>query len=158
MSNHTDALRDGDGVTIVNRLRVEAAPEAVFDYLTDLYRELEWNESLESVEAITDGELRPGSQFRVRFGAPVGESVISYDALDRPFSWRTRSSGKLLAVRLVGEITRNGRASEVALQTTLKPRGWLRLIRPVVVRTMARAWDKHLAGMKLALEAPAGEA
>lgn len=70
--------------TVVNRVALQTDPEAIFDYLTDLHRELEWNDKLLAVEPLTSGELKAGSRFRVRFAGPVGESVISYHEVERP--------------------------------------------------------------------------
>lgn len=42
--------------------------------------------------------------------------------------------------------------SEVTLRTTLLPRGWLRLLAPLVRRTMHSSWNHHLDAMKRELE------
>lgn len=138
--------------TVVNRVVLQTDPEAIFDYLTDLHRELEWNDKLLAVEPLTSGELKAGSRFRVRFAGPVGESVISYHEVERPTAWRTSSTSPRLNVQLTGTIVSTDGTSEVTLRTTLRPRGWLRLLAPLVRRTMHSSWDHHLDAMKHALE------
>jgi uncharacterized protein YndB with AHSA1/START domain len=144
------------GVTVVNRAVMNSGAAAVFDFLTDLQREPEWNDKLEAVEPLTDGPLRAGSRFRVRFAGPVGESVITYDRLDRPHGWSTRSEGRRLNVWLEARIVERDGGCEVTLETTLLPLGALRLLGPMVARTMSSAWDHHLATIKETLESGAG--
>lgn len=139
---------------MVNRARIRCEPEALFDYFTDLQRELEWNDKLLAVEPLTVGEPRPGSRYRVRFAGPVGESVISYHEVDRPNHWRTSSSSPRLEVRLTGSIESGAGGSEVSLRTTLRPRGWLRLLGPLVARTMRTSWEHHLETARRTLESP----
>lgn len=140
------------GVTVVNQARIHRQAAAVFDYLTDLHRELDWNDKLEAVEPLNPGELQAGSRFRVRFAGPVGDSVITYEEVDRPYRWRTRSEGRRLQVWLVGTIVEVDGVSEVTLQTTLQPLGMLRLLGPMVAGAMRTAWDQHLATIKHSLE------
>lgn len=146
---------DGHGTTVVNRARVQREPDAVFDYLTDLPGELGWNDKLLEVHQLTEGDLRPGSSYRVRFAGPVGESVITYEELDRPNRWRTSSSSPRLDVQLLGTVATAEGGCEVTLVTTLRPRGLLRALTPFVGRTMQTSWEHHLATMKRTLEATA---
>jgi len=139
--------------TVVNRTLVDATPEAVFDYLTDLRRELEWNEKLLEVEPLTGDPVRPGSRFRVRFAGPVGEAVITYLEVERPTRWRTTSASARLDVDFTGSVAGTAGASEVTLRTTLRPRGFLRLLGPLVRRAMHASWEHHLAVLKRSLEA-----
>lgn len=143
------------GVTVVNRARIHCDAATVFDFLTDLHRELDWNDKLEAVEPLTPGDLNAGSRFRVRFAGPVGASVITYTEVDRPHRWSTRSEGHRLNVWFTGRIDEVEGFSEVTLQTTLQPLGMLRLLGPMVAGTMRTAWDHHLATIKGTLEAGA---
>lgn len=147
--------RPDGGVTVANNAFIRQDPEPVFACLTDLNREREWNEQLRAVEALTDGPLRAGSRYRVRFGRGVGDSVITYEQLERPRRWRTRSTSRMLDVRFTGSVTPMAGGSQVDLHTTLLPRGPLRLVRPLLARTMRKSWDQHLATITATLERPA---
>ena len=149
-----ERTQNAGGPTVVNRIWIAREPDAVFDHLTDLQRELEWNDKLLAVELLTDEPLQAGSRYRVRFAGPVGESMITYHEVDRPSHWRTSSSSPRLRVRLTGSIESADGGSEVTLRTTLQPRGWLRLLGPLVRRTMHTSWEHHLATIKRSLEPP----
>lgn len=141
------------GVTVVNRARIRRDPAAVFDLLANLEREREWNEKLLDVARLTEGPLRTGSRYRARFPWPIGESTITYDAVDAPLGWRTHSTARWLDVQLVGGIADVDGVSHVTLSTTLQPRGPLRLLRRFVADTMKNSWDDHLRKIRHSLEA-----
>lgn len=140
------------GRTIVSRATIARPPADVFDYLSDIRRERQWNDKLLSVEPATGGPLVAGSRFKVRFAGPVGDSVITYHEVDRPSRWRTSSASRILDVRFEGRICASGSGSEVTLRTVLLPRGPLRLLGPLLARTMATSWEHHLATVRRRLE------
>ncbi|GAA4288307.1 nitroreductase/quinone reductase family protein [Georgenia daeguensis] len=145
-------------VTVRSSVTVARPAEVVFDYLTDIEREPEWNEALSAVEPLTPGPLAAGSRYRARF-AVTGESVIEYVRLDRPDRWETRSTSDLLLVHLTGRITpRPGGACRVELLTELEPRGLLRPARPFLGPRMSSSWEHHLRVVRQRLErqAPGG--
>jgi glyoxylase-like metal-dependent hydrolase (beta-lactamase superfamily II) len=141
---------------VVSEARIAAPPSVVFDYLTDLTREPEWNEQLLAVEPLTDQPLRAGSRFRVRFGRGVGDATIEYLELQRPSRWRTRSTSHLLDVDFVGAVTPASGGSHVRLVTELQPHGALRVAAPLLEATMRRSWSRHLATIRTTLEAEHG--
>lgn len=143
----------GRGV-VVNTIRIARPDHVVFDYLTDLRREPEWNAKLKSVRPLTDGPLRVGSRFAVTFEG-VGDAVIEYHRLERPRLWMTTSTGRRLDVRFVGEVTAQADGCLVRLRTELFPHGLLRFAKPLINRTMRRSWDGHLATIRSRLESAA---
>lgn len=139
-------------VTVVNEARIGREPAVVFDYLTDLTREPEWNPKLLAVTPLTSPPLAPGSQFQARFPRPVGPSTITYDQVQRPDRWHTHSKSRWLDVQLTGRISGSDADSHVTLTTRMLPRGPLLLLRPILARTMKRSWDQHLARVRAILE------
>lgn len=138
---------------IENTIEISRAPDVVFSYLTDLHREHEWNEQLRSVAPLTDGPLRVGAKFRVRFGRGVGDSIIEYRHFEPPVSWQTTSTSKRLDVHFAGTITPAPHGSRVTLHTELLPHGLLHLAAPLINHAMHRSWDQHLTRVKAILEA-----
>src|SRR6185437_6456370 len=75
--------------------RVNAAPQSVFDFITDLTRLPEWNAA---IEAVTDkpAALVDGAEWTVKIhpqGLPSWRSISKVEALDRirsRFSYQTR--------------------------------------------------------------------
>ncbi len=141
---------------ITNSVEIDRAPDAVFEYITDLLREHEWNDQLRSVDRLTDGPLRLGSKYRVEFGRGIGDSVIEIVGFDPPSSWQTTSTSRHLDVQLAGRVVPASRGSRVMLETTLLPHWPLRLASPLLNRTMHDSWNKHLHRIKEILEAEPG--
>jgi glyoxylase-like metal-dependent hydrolase (beta-lactamase superfamily II) len=139
---------------ILSHARIAAPPEVVFDYLTDLTREPEWNEQMRAVEPLDDLPVRAGSRFQVRFGRGVGDALIEYLEVQRPSRWRSRSTSARLDVEFTATITPVGGGSRVHLTTVLHPRGALRLATPLLEATMRRSWTHHLAIVRTILEDP----
>ena len=148
----TDKNYPSPATVVVNHARIDSDPAAVFECLANVENEQEWNDKLLELRPVTGGPLHAGSQFKARFPWPVGESLITYDDVDEPYGWRTHSTARRLHVQLVGSITDNAGCSEVTLTTALRPRGLLRLLRPVLARTMKASWDSHLLTIKSNLE------
>jgi hypothetical protein len=138
-------------MTIRNTIAIARPPEVVFDYITDLAREPEWNDALTAVGSLRGGPPRAGSIYRVRFER-VGESLIEYDEFERPVLWTTRATSKRLDVRFTGRIAPRPLGCRVMLETELLPHGILRLVRPLIERAMWTSWERHLAAIKSTLE------
>ena len=79
------------------RIDIDAKPEEVFAYLSDLTKHSEWNDGL-TVEKVSDGDVAVGSEYRST-GKQLGKSVdntIKVTEIESPrrFSF-TGSDGKL---------------------------------------------------------------
>jgi pimeloyl-ACP methyl ester carboxylesterase len=133
-----------------NSLELTATPEAVFDYVTDLTKEHEWNPALRSVAPLTPGPLRAGSRYEVTF-TRAGTSVIEYRAVDRPWRWVTRSHGDRLDVDFRGTIRPTARGCLLTVETDLRPNGALRALTPAARRLMRSSWDGHLHAIRTRL-------
>ena len=161
IKRRVEAVKTGDSAgmpqpqsssaVVRNSIEINCPADVVFDCLSDLRQELEWNEALLEVEPLSEGPLRAGSKYRARFKR-VGDSVIEYFDYQRPRLWVTRSSNPRLAAGLVGRVTPTSEGCRVDLETQLVPRGLLALGRPVLARIMAASWERHLAAIKFQLE------
>jgi uncharacterized protein YndB with AHSA1/START domain len=56
-------VRERAWVSIENAVEIARPPEDVFDYLTDITKEFEWNPRTRRVEKLTPGEIRAGTRF-----------------------------------------------------------------------------------------------
>ena len=137
---------------VEHTVEVEATPDAVFDYCTDVLREPEWNPKLLEVEKLTPGPIGLGTRFWLRFDG-VGWSTTENVAFDRPTSWAATSTSRLLDVRFEGEVIPTGRGARLCVRTLLLPHGVLRLAQPVLRRIMRQQWKHHLRRLKARLEA-----
>ena len=80
--------------TLHNGVDLARRAEEVFDYLSDLRNEKEWNPKMQRVEAVTDGPPRAGSKFRAKWqGSPV--TIVEYITYQRPKAWSTTAPSKI---------------------------------------------------------------
>ena len=147
----TDARRPS-GHAVENSIGIAAPAETVFDYVTDVRREREWNPQLREVEKLTPGPVGVGTRYRVRFGRGVGAAIIENTAFDRPRGWSAVSTSRRLDVRFGGQVTGLPGGCQLAVRTELSPRGALRVFSPVLRRLMRRSWEKDLAAIKAIVE------
>ncbi len=146
----TSGLLGRRGV-IENAIEIEATPEAVFDYCTDVHREPEWNPKLLEVEKLTEGPIGLGTRFRIRLDG-VGWSTTENIAFHRPSYWAATSASRKLDVRIEFEVTPTGRGARLSVRTLLLPHGVLRLAQPILRRYMRQQWEHHLIRIKAKLE------
>ena len=104
----TKEQREGDKVAVTsgllglrgvveNAIEIEARPEAVFDYCTDVLREPEWNPKLLEVEKLTAGPIGLGTRCRIRLDG-VGWSTTEKIGFQRPSFCAATSASRLLDV------------------------------------------------------------
>jgi polyketide cyclase/dehydrase/lipid transport protein len=121
----TDRL---SGRAVENRIAIAAPAGTVFDYVTDVRREPEWNPQLREAEKLTPGPVGPGTRYRVRFGRGVGTAVIENTAFDRPRGWSAVSTSRRLEVHFRGLVTEFPGGCQLAVQTELLPHGVWRVL------------------------------
>ena len=144
--------RRRSGYVVENSIGIAAAAETVFDYVTDVRQEPEWNRQLREVEKLTPGPVGAGTRYRVRFGRGVGAAIIENTAFDRPRGWSAVSRSQRLDVRFRGQVTGVPGGCRLAVRNELSPRGALRVLAPVLRRVLRRSWDKDLATIKAIIE------
>jgi uncharacterized protein YndB with AHSA1/START domain len=138
---------------VENAIEIDATPEAVFDYCTDVLREPEWNPKLLEVEKLTAGPIGLGTRFRIRL-AGLGWSKTENIAFQRPSFWAAASVSRQLDVQIEFEVTATRRGARLSVRTLLLPHGVLRLARPILRRYMWGQWEHHLRRIKTRLESP----
>jgi diacylglycerol O-acyltransferase / wax synthase len=138
---------------VENAIEIEATPEAVFDYCTDVLREPEWNPKLLEVEKLTEGPIGLGTRFRIRLDG-VGWSTTENIAFHRPSFWAATSASRRLDVHIEFEVTTTGGGARLSVRTLLLPHGVLRLAHPILRRYMREQWEHHLQRIKARLELP----
>ena len=134
-----------------NTITIDRPPDVVFDYVTNLEREQEWNPALKCVRKLTSAPLGAGTRYAVSF-AGVGESIIEILRFERPTLWQSRSSSARLDVRFAGRISPVPHGSHVEVETELIPHGLLRVAGPLLEWRMRASWRHHLIRVKRILE------
>jgi polyketide cyclase/dehydrase/lipid transport protein len=140
------------GHAIDSNIGIAAPAEKVFDYVTDVRREPEWNPQLREPEKLTPGPVRAGTRYRVRFGRGVGTAIIENTGFDRPRSWSAVSTARWLTVRFRGQVSPVPGGCQLAVHTELRPRGVLRVLSPLLRRLLRRSWEQDLRAIKTIIE------
>jgi carbon monoxide dehydrogenase subunit G len=138
---------------IENSVVIERDPEEVFDYLSDLRSELEWNPGVESMEKLTDGPVGIGTRYVAKWKQSKRVEV-ECTAFDRPCHWAYHNGGPV-AVTFTVDLAPHGAGTRLMSRFDARPNGWMRLIFPVFIQIMKRQEKANMVNLKNTLEAKA---
>ena len=146
MVNHTN------GIKLVNSILIHRSILEVFEYCFDLENELKWNpEGLLSLKALTSGPIVVGTKFLAKWkGSPP--MTCEYIYINRPVDWEVYASGKGMDVVVQGQVAQQGSNTLLTVTMTLIPRGFLRLLSPILKRSFQHGEMKNLARVKAHME------
>jgi uncharacterized protein YndB with AHSA1/START domain len=134
-----------------NGVDLAHCPEEVFDYLSDLRNEKEWNPKIQLAEAVTDGPPRAGSKFRAKWqGSPV--TIVEYITYDRPKAWSATAPSKSLTIDFYATVTPTEKGSRLDVRMTLIPHGPLCLLLPLIRRRLQQQEVDNMRFIKRKLE------
>ncbi len=134
-----------------NSVEVARPRAEVFDYLSDIRNEREWNPTMRSVELLTPGPLRVGSVYRARWkGGP--SNTLECVQFDRPTSWVHYSQSKTWRVRFEGRVLETAAGSRLLTRMEISPVGIGKLFMPVFRRFMARQERANMDHIRRAME------
>jgi hypothetical protein len=140
------------GHMVENSIVIAAPAEKVFDYVTDVRREPEWNPQLRQAEKLTPGPIGAGTRYRARFGRGVGTAIIENTGFDRPRSWSAVSTSRRLDVRFQGQVTEIPGGCQLAVRNELFPHGVLLALSPLLRLLLRRSWERDLRAIKTITE------
>ena len=140
------------GHTVANSIVIAAPAEKVFDYVTDVRREPEWNPQLRQAEKLTPGPIGARTRYRVRFGRGVGTAIIENTGFDRPRRWSAVSTSRRLDVRFQGQVSEVPGGCQLAVRNELFPHGALRALSPLLRLLLRRSWEQDLRAIKTITE------
>ena len=143
---------NANGIKLVNSILIQRPLVEVFDYCFDLENELKWNpDGLLSLKALTPRPIVVGTKFlAVWKGSPP--MTCEYTYINRPVDWEVYASGKGMDVVLRGQVAQQGSGTLLTVTMTLIPRGFLRLLSPILKRSFQRGEVNNLASIKAHME------
>jgi uncharacterized protein YndB with AHSA1/START domain len=132
-------------------IRISAPAEKVFDYLADARNEPEWLPGAERVEKVGDGEVGLGTRFKGVY-ARAGSVDLELVEFERPHRLTFRAGSRI--VSFDDAVTLEERDGETTLRARMeaRPRGPMRVVAPVMARTMRRQFEENWKHLKAALE------
>lgn len=114
-----------------SEIEIAAAPDAVWDVLTDFERWPTWNPDVKAMSV--DGEVAPGTEFKWRSGPASITSTIRRVERPRVIAW----TGKTFGMSAIHVYRLDSRDGETLVHTEESLEGWLaRLLRGQMKKTL----------------------
>ena len=129
--------------------RINCPPENVFDTLADLRNDTQWNRRVSRAELLSPEPIGLGSRFAiVNGGTPYDVTITTYD---RPSRLVLEASGKP-DLTIACALTRRGEDTELESDFDFRPRGFLKVLFPLLGPVIRRDVPKQFASLKALCE------
>jgi uncharacterized protein YndB with AHSA1/START domain len=135
---------------IRNSVEIHRPQGVVFDYLSDLRNELEWNPACQQMEKLTDGPVGLGTRFRGKWkGGPVVElEIVTFEP---PLTWSAHNGGPV-EVDFTGRLEPTTNGTRLNAEFVAQPHGWFRLVFPVFLVMIKRQERANMTHLRESLE------
>lgn len=130
---------------------IQRSVEDVFDDLADPRNEPNWLPGAKSVTMTSDGELRSGSTF-VGGHARAGRVELQIVEFERPSRVTFRAQSKIVHFDDAVQLTPIEGGTRLQAQMTAEPQGLMRLVGPLMGRTMRKQFASNWDYLRHALE------
>jgi uncharacterized protein YndB with AHSA1/START domain len=133
-------------VRIIETFVVSAAPEVVFDYLTNPSNLRDWQTSKTSVEQLTDGPPALGTRVRERTKPPGGkefEQIVEFTEFERPRRFHAHIVEGPYPIVGTWTFEPEGAGTKVTFIAEGELRGPIRFFGSIVSRLMTRQFAAH---------------
>jgi uncharacterized protein YndB with AHSA1/START domain len=138
-------------VVLENAVEIARPPAQVFDYLSDLRHEQEWNPKMRSVRLLTGEPIGVGSRYRARWaGSP--DNTVEYTVFDRPHAWASVADSRMMTVRFAARVQASDVGTRLTVRMALVPHGPMRLLQPVLRRWMQSQEADNMRFIKSRME------
>jgi uncharacterized membrane protein len=138
-------------VVLENSVDIALPAAQVFDYLSDLRNEKEWNPKMRSVQLLTGEPIGVGSKYRARWaGSP--DNIVEYTVFHRPHEWASVAGSKMMTLRFAAQVHPIDGGSRLAVRMELIPHGPMRILQPVLRRWMQSQETDNMRFIKTRME------
>jgi len=131
--------------------------EDVFDYLSDPRNEPNWLPGATAVDKTSEGPVGLGSTF-VGHYARAGQVDLELIEFERPRKITFRAHSKIVDFDDAVELTEAEGTTRLQARMLASPRGIMRLVAPLMARTMRRQFAANWDHLRRAMETPPGGA
>ncbi len=138
-------------VVVAAAVDIQASPEDVFDYCSDLSREPEWNPMMARSDKLTEGAIRHGTRYAAQF-AKGPRMVMECTRYERPSAWSYVGTSSSLNARGYGHIEPTPGGTHLHMGMELEPHGVLKLAGPLVRRRVQPLFEQDLLNIKARME------
>lgn len=141
---------------MAGRIRIAASREKVFDTVADSRHEPSFNPAMTEVELLTPEPIGLGTRFRARMGNAGLGMFVELTGFDRPRRLASRTTSSMMETSGTLTFTADGDATVMAWEWQVHPRGWFRMLGPLVGPMGRRAERRIWTGLKHQLEGGPG--
>lgn len=144
-------LLSGGKTEIFNQVQIQKPPEVVFDFISDMRNELNWNPDAAFIEKKTEGDIGIGSVFKAKWS--LSDTIdVAITKYDRPFDVTFENGGQL-EVKLILKLTAiDSTATKLESTFIATPHGFIRVIFPFFKRQLKSQESINMQNLKNALE------
>ena len=130
---------------------IGAPAERVFDVVADPTNEPRWLPGAKAVEQITPGPVGLGTRFRGTY-ARAGTVSLEVVEFDRPRRVTLRAASRIVHFDDAIELRPDGDRTRLSAHMTARPRGLMRLVEPLMARTMRTQFQANWAHLATYVE------
>jgi hypothetical protein len=138
--------------TIKGEILIGRAVEEVFDFVADSRNEPSFNPAMAGVELLTPLPIGRGTQFRARMGKAGTSMLVELTEFDRPRRLGSRTTSSMMETS--GALTFAGGRDGTIMgwDWQVRPKGWMRMLGPLVRPVGGRMERRIWASLKRCLE------
>lgn len=140
-------------VQVTGSVRIAAPRERVFDTVADSRNEPSFNPAMTEVELLSPEPVGLGTRFRARMGRTGMDMHVELTEYDRPHRLGSLTTSSMMATSGTLTFTEDADATVMAWDWNVRPRGWFRVLGPLVGPLGRRMEHKIWTGLKRRLEA-----
>jgi hypothetical protein len=137
---------------VTGSIRIAAPAERVFDTAADTRNEPSFNPAMTQVELLTPEPVGLGTQFRARMGNAGTDMLVELTAFDRPRQLGSTTTSSMMETSGTLTFAPDAGATVMTWDWQVRPKGWFRLLGPLV-GPMGRRMERGIwTGLKQRLE------
>jgi hypothetical protein len=118
----------------------------VFDLMADARNELAWNSKVSRSELISDEPIGKGTEFRT---TNRGQKYVAFiTTYDRPDQVGFNVAGKAMEINASMRFADSADGTRMAAQFDLQPKGFMKLMMPLMAGAVRKDFPKQLTSFK----------
>ncbi len=137
---------------VTGSITIAAPPERVFDTAADSRNEPTFNPAMTRADLLTPEPVGLGSRFRAQMGRADMEMLVELTEFDRPHRLASVTTSAAMTTSGTLTFTPDGVGTRMAWDWEVNPRGWFRLLGPLMGPLGRRMERRIWTGLKHHLE------
>jgi hypothetical protein len=134
------------------RTEVSRPPAEVFDRLSDCRNEEKWNSQVSKAELTSDEPVRLGTTFRtINRGESYAARIVTHDT---PSELAFEVVGGPMDITATYALRSNGGPVVIDGVLEMRPKGWMKLMMPLLRRTIQKDLDRQYESFSSFCESP----